>query len=114
MKKVAIIGAGLQATRRLAPILEDTECQLVAIVDHDEAKAKRVAGNSGARVATDWRAVVRRGEVDLAVVLTYPDSHAEISIQAMREGCDVLCEKPLARSLDEARKMNEAASFLGL
>ena len=109
MKKVALIGAGLQATRRLGPILEDVECRLVAVVDHNEAKAKRVAGNTGARVASDWRAVVRRGDVDLAVVLTYPDSHAEISIEAMRAGCDVLCEKPLARSLDEARKMNETA-----
>jgi predicted dehydrogenase len=109
MKKVAIIGAGLQATRRLGPILDDPECQLVAVVDHAEAKAKRVAGSTGARIATDWRTVVRRGEIDIAVVLTYPDSHAEVSIQAMLAGCDVFCEKPLARTIEEGRRMSEVA-----
>jgi len=109
VKKVAVIGCGLQANRRVAAIREDKSCELVAAVDRDETKARKIAGSSGARVETDWRAVVRPGEIDIAVVLTYPDSHADISIEAMRAGCDVLCEKPLALSVAQAKQMRDVA-----
>jgi predicted dehydrogenase len=109
VKKVAVIGCGLQAARRIAAIRDDKSCELVAAIDRDEAKARRLVGSTGARVATDWREVVRSGDLDVVLVLTYPDSHAEISIEAMRAGCDVLCEKPLARTVDEAREMRNVA-----
>jgi predicted dehydrogenase len=58
--------------------------------------------------ATDWEEVVARKDIDLVDVSTPGDSHAPIAIAAARAGKAVLCEKPLANSVAEARKMLDA------
>ncbi|MEA2246661.1 MAG: hypothetical protein QOH46_1190, partial [Solirubrobacteraceae bacterium] len=58
---------------------------------------------------TDWRAVLRRDDIDLVDICTPGDSHAEIAIAALGAGKHVLCEKPLANTLEEAVAMTEAA-----
>lgn len=62
-----------------------------------------------AEFATDWRAVVERDDIDVIDIVTPGDSHAEIAIAALHAGKHVLCEKPLATTLDEAAAMNVAA-----
>ena len=57
----------------------------------------------------DWRAVTRADDVDLVLVLTPNDSHAEISIDALAHGKHVLCEKPLSNTLEGAHAMSRAA-----
>jgi predicted dehydrogenase len=111
MKKVAIIGAGLQARRRAPAIVADPGFQLAWIVDRNEERAAGLAAAfaKDARVATDWKAAVSDPSVDAVVVLTYPDTHAAISIAALEAGKDVLCEKPLCRTEDEAKAMVETA-----
>lgn len=64
--------------------------------------------------ATDWRAVVRRPDIDLIDVCTPGDSHAEISIAAARAGKAVICEKPLANSVAEAERMLAAVDKAGV
>jgi len=59
---------------------------------------------------TDWRRVIERDDVDLVDVSTPGDTHAEIAIAALGAGKHVLCEKPLANTLEEAEAMAEAAS----
>jgi len=112
-KKVAIIGAGLQAQRRSAPIAQDGRYEVAAVVDRDQAKAAKLAGPLGAAASTDWRPVVRDPAIDVVLVLTYPDTHAEIAIAALEAGKDVLCEKPLTRTEAEARALVEAARKSG-
>lgn len=59
--------------------------------------------------ATDWRAAIERADID-AVDIALPNHlHAPAAIAAAQAGKIVLCEKPLALSLDEARAMTEAA-----
>jgi predicted dehydrogenase len=113
MKKVAIIGAGLQAKRRSGPIADDPNFEVAVVVDRDEKKAKRLADPLGAAVATDWRVAVGDKNVDAVLVLTYPDTHAEIAIAALQAGKDVLCEKPLTRTEAEARALLDAAEKAG-
>jgi predicted dehydrogenase len=55
--------------------------------------------------ATDWREVVESPLIDVVDVCTSNESHAEIAIAAARAGKHVICEKPLALSLDESEKM---------
>jgi predicted dehydrogenase len=57
----------------------------------------------------DWRELITRDDIDLVDVCTPGDSHAEISCAALAAGKHVLCEKPLANTLAEARAMAEAA-----
>lgn len=64
--------------------------------------------------ATDWREVVRRKDVHIVDVSTPGDSHAEIAIAAARAGKAVLCEKPLANTVKDAKAMLAAAQKAGV
>jgi predicted dehydrogenase len=57
----------------------------------------------------DWRALVASDEVDLVDICTPGDTHAEIAIAALDAGKHVLCEKPMANSVEEAEAMAAAA-----
>ncbi|GAB3152724.1 Gfo/Idh/MocA family oxidoreductase [Micromonospora sonneratiae] len=59
---------------------------------------------------TDWRDLVARDDIDVIDVCTPGDSHAEIAVAALAAGKHVLCEKPLANSVQEARAMAAAAA----
>jgi predicted dehydrogenase len=59
---------------------------------------------------TDWKELIKRDDVQLVDVCTPGSSHAEIAIAALEAGKHVLCEKPLANSVDEARAMERAAA----
>ncbi|GAA2714860.1 Gfo/Idh/MocA family protein [Actinoplanes palleronii] len=58
---------------------------------------------------TDWRTLLTRDDVDLIDICSPGDTHADIAIAALSAGKHVLCEKPLANSVDEARRMVAAA-----
>ena len=62
-----------------------------------------------ASVETDWRRLLTRDDVQLVDICTPGDTHAEIAIAAFEAGKHVLCEKPLANSVEEAEAMVEAA-----
>lgn len=58
---------------------------------------------------TDWRALLAREDIDAVDISTPNDSHAEIAVAAAEAGKHILCEKPLAMNVAEARKMLAAA-----
>jgi predicted dehydrogenase len=62
----------------------------------------------------DWRQVTRAPDIDVVDVVAPNEAHAEIAIDAARHGKHVLCEKPLARTADEARAMLEAVTQVGV
>ena len=105
MKKIAVIGAGRQAMRRLPPILDDKHYKISWVIDRQSHKAQLLASLYNAKWDTDWKVAIRDRETHAVLVLTYPDSHAQISIAAMQSEKDVLCEKPLARDLNQAKLM---------
>ncbi|WP_229072198.1 Gfo/Idh/MocA family protein [Actinoplanes sp. DH11] len=86
------------------------------------ARMSMVCGRSADQVAqaaerlgwaghtTDWRALVESDEIDLIDICTPGDTHAEIALAALAAGKHVLCEKPLANSVAEAREMAAAAA----
>lgn len=110
MKNVAIIGAGLQANRRIGPILEDKNYKVTWVIDRNLEKANKLAQECGAKTGTDWRDAIGDPNVQIVLVLTYVDSHAIISMEALRNGKDVLCEKPLTRTEKEARELVDLSS----
>lgn len=107
--RVAIIGAGLQCRRRAPVIAASREDRLVAIASKDLADAEAMARQFGCEAVPTWREAVTRDDVDAVIVCTPPHVHAEISITALKAGKHVLCEKPLSRTVDEARVMMDAA-----
>uniref|UniRef100_UPI000568ABD8 Gfo/Idh/MocA family protein n=1 Tax=Streptomyces sp. NRRL B-3229 TaxID=1463836 RepID=UPI000568ABD8 len=83
---------------------------LAAICGRDADAVRRAADRHGwAAAETDWRALVERDDVDLVDICTPGDSHAEIAIAALEAGKHVLCEKPLANTVEEAQAMTRAA-----
>jgi len=103
---MGLIGAGLQAQRR-ARALKGAELAIIAAADWDEAK--RLADEVGCQATANWQEVVAKADVEVVIVCTPPHLHAPISIAAMKAGKHVLCEKPLARVLEEAEEMVSVA-----
>lgn len=63
---------------------------------------------------TDWKALVKRDDIDAVDICTPNDTHAEIAMAAAANGKMILCEKPLSRTLAEGEKMVEAVEKAGV
>ncbi|MBB5663701.1 putative dehydrogenase [Rhizobium leguminosarum] len=64
--------------------------------------------------SSDWRSVVNRADIDVVDICTPNNVHAEIAIEAAKAGKHIICEKPLARTVEEARAMAEAVKKAGV
>ncbi|WP_110932311.1 Gfo/Idh/MocA family protein [Paenibacillus bouchesdurhonensis] len=114
--KVAIIGCGGIANGKHLPSLaKQPEVQMVAFCDIIEERAQKAAaeyGVEGAKVFTDFRELLKE-DVDVVHVCTPNDSHAEITISSLESGKHVMCEKPMAKTAEQARQMLDAAKRTG-
>jgi predicted dehydrogenase len=115
--RVAMIGHGFMGAAhsqgwRVAPRFFDlpSAIEMSVVVGRRADAAAAAADRWGwAASATDWREVIARDDIDLVDIVTPGDSHAEIAIAALEAGKHVLCEKPLANTVDEAEAMAAAA-----
>jgi predicted dehydrogenase len=100
-----------QAWRNVASFFDlPLRPRMAAICGRDQAAVAAAATRLGWPAwETDWKRLVQRDDVDLVDVGTPGSSHAEISIAALEAGRHVLCEKPLANTVEEARAMAAAA-----
>jgi predicted dehydrogenase len=108
--RYGLIGCG-EIGKLRADGLHRSGRRLSAVSDLDAARAVQVA--AGSAVECDWRALIARPDVDAVIVSTPPSLHAEMTIAALRAGKHVLCEKPLARTVEECRAMTAAAAESG-
>ena len=101
-----------QVGRFLSPKLQP---RLKVICGRDKANVRRAAAQLGwEEAATDWREVIARPDIDVVDVSTPGDSHAEIAIAAAQAGKAILCEKPLANDVREAKQMWKAVQKAGV
>lgn len=85
------------------------------IVDITEAAAEDARARLGFEEASsDWCEVINRPDIDVVDICTPNNLHAEIAIQAAKAGKHIICEKPLARTLEEAEAMAKAANEAGI
>jgi predicted dehydrogenase len=85
--------------------------RMSVVSGRDTAKVAAAAGKLGwAEYTTDWRDIVAREDIDLVDICSPGDTHAEIALAALAAGKHVLCEKPLANTVAEAREMAAAAA----
>jgi predicted dehydrogenase len=88
---------------------------LKAVCARNADRARNFAGNWGYEsVETDWKALVERKDIDVIDIASPNDTHAEIAIAAAKAGKMVLCEKPLGRTVAEARAMVDAVESAGV
>ncbi|MGI5236820.1 Gfo/Idh/MocA family protein [Dactylosporangium sp. CA-139066] len=108
----AFMGAAhSQAWRTVNRVFDlPARASMVAVCGRDATKVAEAAARLGwAEAVTDWRELIARDDIDVIDVCTPGDSHAEIAIAALEAGKHVLCEKPLANTVEEARAMVAAA-----
>ncbi|MBU3154606.1 Gfo/Idh/MocA family protein [Clostridium estertheticum] len=115
--KVGIIGCGGIANGKHMPSLAKiSEIEMVAFCDVIIEKAKIAAkeyGSAGARVYVDYKELLKDDTIDVVHVCTPNRSHSVITIDVLEAGKHVMCEKPMAKTFLEARKMVEAAKRTG-
>ncbi|MDQ0028739.1 Gfo/Idh/MocA family protein [Arthrobacter bambusae] len=108
----AFMGAAHSHAWRTAPRFFDLplDPQLTALAGRNDDGVRAAARKLGwGSVETDWRRLVERDDIDLIDICTPGNTHTEIAIAALEAGKHVLCEKPLANSVEEAERMTEAA-----
>ena len=102
-----ILGAGDIARRHMAPAMCNAAGhRIAAIMRRDPAQARAFAAEFGVeRVYTEARDLLNDPAVDAVYIATPPSSHAELTALAAEAGKHVLCEKPIASTVLEARSM---------
>jgi predicted dehydrogenase len=102
----AIIGCGYISQRQLWAWKQIKQAQIVAVCDLDEDRARQRAREFGIRaVHTDFRRLLRDPGLDFVDIATRPDTHPELVAAAAARGLHVLCQKPIAVSMEDALKM---------
>lgn len=105
---------GYNRIRNFFPELK-YEPQLVAVCSRSEDKVRAFADQWGYQsYETDWRKLIERDDIDAVDICTPNDTHAEIAIAAAAKGKIILCEKPLARTVEEGQKMVDAIEKAGV
>ena len=117
---VAIIGYGLRARDLMGEFLGlDDMCRVTAVCDCDKVRlaagvkrvnefyAKKGIANKCEAYA-DFRDVIKNPDIDMVCIVTPDHWHAYMSVEAMKAGKDVYCEKPLTFNVDESRKVMAA------
>jgi predicted dehydrogenase len=114
--KVGIVGCGFIARRRHIPAFLRLKSQvsLCAVCDLDHNLATKVAKKFGiTKVYTDFFRMLSQENLDIIDICTPPHTHAFLAIEAMKNGCHVLSEKPMATKLSDCDKMIRASKKYG-
>ena len=114
---VGIIGCGGIANGKHMPSLHNLpNVRMIAFCDLIEERAKNAAAKFGtpdAKVYTDYKQLLADPSIEVVHVLTPNREHAQISIDALYAGKHVMCEKPMAKTAADAKRMVEAAKATG-
>jgi predicted dehydrogenase len=113
-QRIGIIGCGQIAQHHMRTYKDIADAEMVICCDLSEAAAQRASETYGIpNVTTDFREVLRRDDIDAVDVCLYNNLHAPVTIEALRAGKHVYCEKPMAGTYFDAAAMKAAAEETG-
>jgi predicted dehydrogenase len=113
--RVGIISwAHIHAEFRAKALAEIPAARIVAIADDEEGRGTDAARRYGAAFHRDWRELVARPDVDVVMIESENNRHAEQALAAARSGKDIFCEKPMATNDADADAMVAAAAKAGV
>ena len=91
------------------------EVEIVAVYNRTEEKARALMSQFGLpRFYGDWREMIEHERPDFVDIITPPETHEEMCGFAARHGVHVICQKPLAPSLEASRRIVETAAAAGI
>ena len=110
--RIAVLGAGGIARKHVEALGQIPRARVVAVADTLPERAAALASACGAAAYADPGQAIHAA--DLVYVLTPPSTHCALAVMAMQAGKHVVCEKPLAISLEDARVMTREARERGV
>ncbi|WP_161881317.1 Gfo/Idh/MocA family protein [Deinococcus alpinitundrae] len=114
--RIALVGCGSMANTWVGYALQREDAALVALVDLNEATAQALAAQhqlGGVPIFGDVSDAIRSSGANLVFDVTVPEAHESVTLAALKAGCDVFGEKPLAAGMAQARRMVAAAEQTG-
>lgn len=116
--RVGIIGCGGIANGKHMPALKSQaqQAEMVAFCDIIPERAEKAAkeyGVPGAKTYVNYKELLEDKSIDVVHVCTPNRSHSEITVAALEAGKHVMCEKPMAKTVADAKRMLDAAKRTG-
>ena len=111
--RVGLVGAGYVSEFHIKALKRLPHVGIVGIADLDESRAKATAQRFGIASHSSLKVMAREG-LDAVHVLTPPDSHMDVALEALSLGCHVLVEKPLATSAEDCDRLIADSQARGL
>lgn len=113
--KIGIIGAGSISRYRHFPETRDNpQAEVGAICDVVKARVEEMTAKYGGKVYTDYKEMLADKDIDAVIVAATNTTHAEMTMAALKAGKHVMCEKPMATHLEDAKKMIDTAKQTGM
>lgn len=111
-----LVGCGSTSKGWLDAAGDISNLEIIGLVDLKEKILLRRASEYGlekTKIGTDFSSVLEKASPDIVFNCTTPEAHAEVTLQALDHACHVLLEKPMADSMDNAKKIVAAAKKAG-
>ena len=115
--KSAVIGCGLISKNHLKALRNVEGARCGAVCDIVREKAEAAAGayseNGEIQIYEDYHELLRDGDIEVVHICTPHHLHADMAVEALLRGKHVLCEKPMALTADDAKRMIKARDESG-
>lgn len=111
---IGIIGCGkISQIRHIPEYLDNPEARIVACCDNNQERAAEIASRLGAKAYPSVDELLSDPEVSAVSVCVANNAHCEVTVKALKAGKDVLCEKPMATTIEDCELMVRTARECG-
>lgn len=112
---VGVVGAGWMATDYHVPAFTShPRTRVVAFAERNDDRRATVEAELGLPGYADAETMLGANDLDIVSICTPPSTHEELFLTAVAADCHVLCEKPMALSVESAQRIAEAAETAGV
>ncbi|MBM7614947.1 putative dehydrogenase [Alkaliphilus hydrothermalis] len=111
---VGIIGAGIVGERVIKALQKHERGNILGVFDVNEERSKYICGQYHLEAVKDYKELLNNQEIDVVYLAVPPKYHHSIALEIIKANKHIICEKPLANSISEAKEMLEAAEKQGV
>ncbi|MCJ8014723.1 Gfo/Idh/MocA family oxidoreductase [Paenibacillus sp. KQZ6P-2] len=113
--RIIVAGCGAMSHIWIQTVLKREDTDIVALVDVYPENARKIKNEYSLQceIYTELEPAIMDTNASLVIDVTIPDSHFDISTTAMRNGCNVFGEKPMAANLEQAKEIIQVSEVTG-